>query len=149
VPPLDPIRLGEHVHGHLGWLAVLAFAHPAVLLRNRRRRAHWSVALAVVVSTCAAGLGIGLYGPYRERLRPAIFAASPMVGYWFERKEHLAFAAIVLGWAGAVAYFGAASGGDSARESLRRAAHCAFVAATLLSIAVAILGVLVATVRSF
>ena len=56
--PLDPLRIGEHLHGHLGWLAVLALAHPAILLRNHRRRAHLSVGLAVGISTLAAALGI-------------------------------------------------------------------------------------------
>lgn len=76
MPPLDPLRIREHLHGHLGWLAVLALAHPAILLRNHRRRAHLSVALAVGVSTLAAAVGVSLYGPYRERLRQPIFASA-------------------------------------------------------------------------
>jgi hypothetical protein len=149
MPPLDPLRIREHLHGHLGWLAVLALAHPAVLLRNHRRRAHLSVALAVGVSTLAAAVGISLYGPYRERLRQPIFASARSVGYLFERKEHLAFAAVLLGWAGAASYFGAISAADGVRDPLRKAAHCAFVAATACALIAATLATVVATYRTF
>jgi hypothetical protein len=149
VPPLDPLRIGEHVHGHLGWLAVLALAHPAVLLRNHRRRAHLSVSLAVGVSTLAAAIGVWLYGPYREKLRQSIFISAPGVGYLFERKEHLAFAAVLLGWAGAASYFGAVPAGSDVRVPLRQAAHWAFVFSTACALTAAALGTLVATYRTF
>jgi len=149
VPPLDPLRIREHLHGHLGWLAVLALAHPAILLRNHRRQAHLSVALAVGVSTLAAALGVWLYGPYRAQLRQPIFAFAPSVGYLFERKEHLAFAAVVLGWAGGTAYFGAVTAGADVRDPMRRAAHWAFVCSTACAAIAALLGTLVATYRTF
>jgi hypothetical protein len=119
------------------------------LLRNHRRRAHLSVALAVGVSTLAAAVGISLYGPYRERLRQPIFASARSVGYLFERKEHLAFAAVLLGWAGAASYFGAISAADGVRDPLRKAAHCAFVAATACALIAATLATVVATYRTF
>jgi hypothetical protein len=147
--PLDPLRIGEHVHGHLGWLAVASLAHPAILLRHDRRRADWSVALAVTLSTSAAALGVWLYGPYREGLRQAIFEASPTVGYLFERKEHLAFGAVLLGWAGAAAYFGASQAAGDVRSRLRRAAHVAFALSAVSALVAAVLGTVVAAYRSF
>lgn len=149
VPPLDPTRIREHLHGHLGWLAVLALAHPAVLLRDHRRRAHLSVALAVGVSTLAGVLGVSIYGPYRERLRQPIFASARSLGYLFERKEHLAFAAVLLGWAGAASYFGAIGAQGDVREPLRLAAHWAFLASMACALIAAALGTIVATYRTF
>jgi hypothetical protein len=149
LPPLDPLRIGEHLHGHLGWLAVLALAHPAILLRNPRRRAHLSVALAVGVSTLAAAMGVSLYGPYRERLRQPIFASARSVGYLFERKEHLAFAAVLLGWAGAASYVGALAAADGVRGPLRQVSHWAFMVSTAFALIAAALGTVVATYRTF
>jgi hypothetical protein len=152
MPPLDPSRLGEHVHGHLGWLAAIALVHPALLLRDPARRAHLAVALAVVLATVAAGIGVALYPAYRETLRDPIFVAAPGVGYLFERKEHLAFGAVLFAWVGAVAYVSAGfrpADADDRRRLLRRAAHIAFVASAALAIATAVLGVLVASYRTF
>jgi hypothetical protein len=150
MPPFDLARVGEHVHGHLGWLAAIALVHPAVLLRRRDRRAHLSVGLAVGVATLAGALGAALYPTYRERLRQPLFAQAPTVGYLFERKEHLAFGAVVLAWAGAAAYVGAIKYADvGGRDALRKAAHWAFVASAILGVATALLGTLVASYRTF
>jgi hypothetical protein len=90
-----------------------------------------------------------MYGAYRDRLRQAIFANAPSIGYLFERKEHLAFGAISLAWVGAVAYTAATRSEGGVRESLRRAAHWAFIAAAVLAISVAALGTIVASYRTF
>ena len=150
MPPIDPLRVGEHLHGHAGWLAAIALAHPAILLRNYRRRADLSVALAVGVGTLAGGLGAALYPSYREKLRQPIFAQAPAIGYLFERKEHLAFGALCFAWAGAAAYLGArfSKGADvGLHDALRRAAHWAFVASALLALGTATLGTVVAAYR--
>jgi hypothetical protein len=150
MPALDLARVGEHLHGHLGWLAAIALVHPAILLRRHDRRAHLSVALAVALATLAGGIGASLYPAYRERLRQPIFAQAPSVGYLFERKEHLAFGAILLAWTGAVAYVAAQRYGDAVgRDALRKAAHWAFVASALLGVATALLGTIVASYRTF
>jgi hypothetical protein len=149
VPIFDPLRVAEHLHGHLGWLAAIALVHPAILLRETGRRAHLSVALSVAMATLAGALGATLYQPYRERLRQPVFAHAPTVGYLFERKEHLAFAAILFAWAGAVTYAGALAAQGSVRGSLRRAAHVAFLASALFAIATAILGTVVAAYKTF
>ncbi len=147
--PLDPLRLQEHLHGHLGWLAAISLVHPAVLLRRTKRKAHLAVALSVATVTLVGGLGVAMYGAYRDRLRQGIFQHGPAYGYLFERKEHLAFGAILLAWAGAVAYFGAARLEGEVRERLRKAAHWAFVAAAALAVVAAALGTAVATYRTF
>jgi cytochrome c biogenesis factor len=150
MPPIDPVRVGEHVHGHLGWLAAIALLHPAVILRRRTRRAHLSVALSVATATLAGTIGAALYPAYRERLRQPIFATAPTLGYLFERKEHLAFGAIVLAWTGAVTYVGALASGidDTTRDALRKASHWAFIASAVASLAAAVFGTIVASYRS-
>jgi hypothetical protein len=79
---------------------------------------------------------------------------APQVGLLFERKEHLAFAAILLSWAGGAAYVLArrarTDGSDgSTSETLRMLAFRAFVAASALALIVAVLGTVVASFRTF
>jgi hypothetical protein len=143
------LRVAEHVHGHLGWLAAAALVHPAVVLRRPERRAHLAVGLATGIATIAAGVGVALYPAYRERLKASIFAGAPVVGFAFERKEHLAFGAIALAWAGAAVYAGSFGAGPAVRTPLRRAAHACFVAASVFAVVVAMLGTWVATYRTF
>jgi hypothetical protein len=149
VPPPYPWRLLEHAHGHLGWLAAVALAHPAVLLRRPNRRASWAIVLAATAVTLAASGGVLLYPRYRAELRPPLFAAAPALGYLFERKEHLSFGAVLFAWAGAVAYFGAFSADDATQKPLRRAAHWSFVFASLFAVAAACLGTVVAAYKTF
>ena len=145
----DPIRVLEHVHGHLGWLSAAALLHPAILLRNSKRRAHLSVALAVGFVTVTGAIGAFLYAPYRDRVKQQLFIHAPSVGYLFERKEHLAFGAIFLAWAGGVAYAAAIRAEEPLRIPLRRFAFLAFVFACGLTLCTAVLGVAVAVVRTF
>jgi hypothetical protein len=151
--PFDPIRalrVLEHVHGHLGWLAAAGLLHPAILLRNPRRRAPLSVALATGFVTFVGALGAYIYGPYRDIVKQKLFIEAPQVGFLFERKEHLAFGAVMLAWAGAAAYFAAGRAtDDSLRLPLRRFAFRAFVFSCALTTIVACLGIAVAVVRTF
>ena len=144
-------RLLEHLHGHLGWLTVAALLHPAFLLR-RGRRAPWSVGLACFVVSLDATLGFLLYPEYRARIRQHLFLEAPRIAWLFERKEHLAFGALALAWAGAAAYIagqaGDADGADAARL-FQRAARLAFTLSALLAALVSGLGVAVAVTRSF
>lgn len=149
---LDPLSLAAHVHGHLGWLAAAALVHPAIVLRPApgaaaQRRAHLAVGLATALVTVASALGAWLYGPYRESVRRLVFLEAPALGLLFERKEHLAFGAVMLAWAGAAAY-AAALRPSPASVALRRTAHRAFVGAALLAAAVAAMGTVVAAYRS-
>ena len=144
----DPVRLFEHVHGHLGWLSAAALLHPAVLLRSPRRKAHLSVGLATGFVTVTGAIGAFLYGPYRDNVKQQLFIHTPDIGYLFERKEHLAFGAVLLAWAGAIAYAAATRADEPIRTSLRTFAFRAFVFSCFLTVCTAVLGVAVAVVRS-
>lgn len=145
----DSVRWLERVHGHLGWLAAAALVHPAILLRSPTRRASIAVGAAVALVTCVGALGVVLYGEYRERLKQSIFQQAPSIGYVFERKEHLAFGAIVLAWAGGLAYFAAPTSASALHAPLRMFAFRAFAAASVLAIVAAALGTVVAVYKSF
>ena len=146
---LDPLRLQEHVHGPIGWLAAIALIHPAVVLRRTAAQAHLAVGLAVGMVTLAAGLGAAIYGDYRDKLRQSIFQQARVIGYLFERKEHLAFGAVVLAYAGALAYVAATTVEGERRERLRRAAHWSFVAAAAMAVVTAALGTVIAAFKTF
>jgi hypothetical protein len=144
---LDP-RWLEHVHGHAGWLAAASLIHPAVLLRKPNRRAPWSVWVATLATTAVCVFGGLLYGPYRGKLKQHIFQTAPSIGLLFERKEHLAFGALLFAWVGALAYV-AASRGKPSSATLRKLAQRSFVIAAVLAVTVAALGTTVATFRTF
>jgi hypothetical protein len=142
------LRALEHVHGHLGWLATAALAHPAILLRRPRRRALGAAAAATALVTAAAACGACLYPAYRTDIKPALFAVAPAIGYAFERKEHLAVAAVILSWAGlCLHWFNGRA--DPGQIHLGRAAFLAFVWATCLAATAAVLGTIVAITRTF
>ena len=143
------LRVLEHVHGHVGWLAVAALLHPAIILRRPRRRASLSVVLATLTLTLTGVAGVMLYSPYRNTLKQRIFIETPRVGWLFERKEHLAVGALALAWVGCVAHLTAPRFPSSARSSVERAAHGAFVAAAALAALTAVLGVIVAVNATF
>lgn len=146
---LDAVKLAEHIHGHLGWLAAASLVHPAIVLRSRTRRAHLAVGLSTGMVTVAAMIGLWIYVAYRERLKQGIFLHAPSVGWLFERKEHLAFGAVVLAWAGAAAYFGAMRATEATRLQLRTVAFRAFCASAALAVLVAALGTIVAVYKTF
>lgn len=145
----DAARVVEHIHGHLGWLTAVALVHPAIVLRNWKRRAPWAVGLATGMATLAGGLGAWVYGPYRDRLKQGIFIHARWVGLLFERKEHLAFGAIGLAWAGAVAYVAALGAEEGTKLALRTFAWRAYVVSATLSFVVGGLGVFVAVYKTF
>jgi hypothetical protein len=144
------LRLLERVHGHLGWLSVGALLHPAILLRQRRRRARLSVSLATGLVAVTALLGAYIYPSYRDRIKQHLFIEAPKLGWMFERKEHLAVGAVAFALVGWVSHFAlplvAGGGGE---QSLARLAHWAFVLAFAFALVAAVLGVSVASYRSF
>ena len=160
----DPLRFLAELHGHLGWLAAAALLHPAILLRDPARwvgrargDAHTSrgrhglaIALACGLVSAAALAGALVYPFYRETVRPLLFATAPAVGWWFERKEHLAFGAAAFAWAGVLAGIAARRAQDDpTRVRLARASHRAFVIAAALTFVTASLGTWIASVKSF
>lgn len=144
------LRVLERVHGHLGWLAAVALVHPAILLRNPARRARLSAILATAAATAAAALGAGIYPAYRRQIKQHLFIESPTLGWLFERKEHLAVAVVAFAWVGCLTHCAAAW--FPTRElttTMRRTAHRAYCIAAAFAVAVALLGVAVASKRSF
>lgn len=144
------LRVLERIHGHMGWLAVAALLHPAILLRNPRRRARLSVGLAVASVVVVGALGGVIYPPYRALLKQRIFLERPALGWMFERKEHLAVGAIVFALVGGALHLTAPLfPGEEARLLAARAAHRSFVFAFAFALVVAVLGVAVASYSSF
>jgi hypothetical protein len=107
-----------------------------------------AVSLATAFVTVAAGVGVAIYPAYSTRLRQAIFLSAPNLGWLFERKEHLAFGAVFLAWAGALSYAAAWRAHDSLRVALRKFAWRAYAAAAALAAVVATIGTIVAAYRS-
>lgn len=143
------LRALERIHGHLGWLSVAALLHPAILLRNPRRSARLSVGLATAFVVATAVLGASMYPEYRARLKQHIFLEAPRLGWLFERKEHLAVAVVAFACAGCAAHLAAPTLDEATRRVAAKVAHRAFVAAFVLSLAVASIGVAVASFKSF
>jgi hypothetical protein len=144
------LRVLERIHGHLGWLSVAALLHPAILLKQPRRRATLAVSLTTLSVVATALLGGAIYPSYRDRLKQHIFIEAPKVGWLFERKEHLAVGVVGLALAGCIAHLSLPIfEGESTRLVVARLAHRAFVAAFVLALVVAVLGVSVASFKSF
>jgi hypothetical protein len=143
-------RVLQHIHGHMGWLAALALVHPAILLRRHGRRAMLAVGAATFLVTATAVLGAVMYPHYRSQIKPALFVEAPSLGWAFERKEHLATAAVLLAWAGLASHYAAhARGGRYDTRRFARFAHGAYIAAAVSALTAASLGVAVACQRSF
>src|SRR5262249_1454342 len=147
-------------HGIAAWVAtalLVATAWAVVRWPTRRRIGIWMGAGAILSSALAGALGLLLDDAYRSRLRQRLFVEAPALGWLFERKEHLAFGAVLLGWS-AFWSLGAAwlvaraprrGDGRYGRAStlsndLGRAATVGWAAAALLSLAASIASAIVA-----
>jgi len=107
---VEALRALERAHGIAAWIATAAlFAAVWVAFRRplRRRLGVFSAGIAALSITLAGALGLLLEEPYRARIRQRLFVATPGLGWLFERKEHLAFGAILLGWSALFALFAA------------------------------------------
>ena len=143
------LRTIERIHGHLGWLAAAGLLHPAIFLRRKNRRAVLSASLSTLAITAAVVLGIVLYPEYRATLKQPLFVKAPTSGWMFERKEHLAVAALAFAWVGLVAHVAAPRFPRPTRPRAERLAHVAFVVSFALTVAVGVLGVVVSVHTSF
>jgi hypothetical protein len=141
------LRAVEHVHGHLGWLSTLALWHPAILLRRPRRRATGAAAAATALVTVTAAAGALVYPAYRVEVKPAVFAASSLLGNLFERKEHLGVAVVLLAWTGLLVHLNAREEPLDFRAP--RVAFVAFVGAAVLATLTAAMGIAVAVCATF
>ena len=155
------LRALAYLHGHAGWLAALALAHPAVMLRRPRRRVLAVAIVATLLVSAVAALGAFLYPPYREVVKPALSATAPVAAALFERKEHLGVLAVVLAWAGLVlvalgqgrvqsrVQSHIEDGGFDERREIGRAAFVAYAGAAAAAVGSAAAGLVVAIQRSF
>ncbi|MEO6572595.1 MAG: hypothetical protein ABIP89_02060 [Polyangiaceae bacterium] len=144
------LRVAEHIHGHMGWLSAAALLHPAILLRDPRRRVRLAAFLATSFVTTTGLIGAWIYPEYRGRLKQTIFIHAPKIGWLFERKEHLAVGALAFAWIGCIAHLACPTFADDAlRRTVAVMAHRSYVIAFVLSVAVACLGVTVATYSTF
>jgi hypothetical protein len=144
------LRVLERIHGHMGWLSVAALLHPAILLRNPKRCAPLAVSLATAGVVATSLLGGYIYPLYNERLKQHIFIEAPRIGWLFERKEHLAVGAVGLALAGCLAHLSMPLFAEhETKGTVARLAHRAFVASFAIALLVAVLGVAVASYRSF
>ncbi len=134
-------------HAVAAWLATAALAAaPLALLRPRRDRVTLAIgAVAALSVTVAGGLGVLLEAPYRARLRQRLFVQAPSLGWLFERKEHLAFAAIVLAWCALAAASASRLTRDHERAGdLHNVARLAAMAAAGLALAASVMAAIVA-----
>jgi hypothetical protein len=151
-------------HEIAAWIATAALAVvPWVVSREPARRGLLIVvsAGAVLSITLAGALGVLLDDAYRARIRQRLFVEAPALGWLFERKEHLAFGAILLGWSGALSLSAAlllterssrrAKGelGEMLASDLRLAAKVGWAAAALLALAASVASTIVARRASF
>jgi len=141
------LRIVEHIHGHGGWLTAIALVHPAIVLRRNRGGA-WAVGLSTALVTIVSAMGVWLYPMYCDQLKQGIFQKAPSIGLLFERKEHLAFAAVAFAWVGALAFI-AAWRTEGTDRTFRVLSHRAYVAAAGIAILAAALGTTVATYRTW
>jgi len=118
------------VHGSFG-AAMLALLVLSAWLELRGERESFGAGLVVcsAFQVLQAAVGLALASHYEGRLRRVMFVRSPSLGWWLERKEHLAIGAIALTWCALAAHLAAANaqGAQQAgyRGAARRAAWCA------------------------
>lgn len=155
------LRSLSGAHGALAWLSVLALAVAVIAAaaapwsggragttagRRAARVRAWAVPVAAALGVATFVTGLSLHGPFQSKLRQRLFLASETLGWLFERKEHVAFGALVLtlsalfaAWA-ARALAGRRGVAEGARElevaatSLGRAVVLALSGALLLSV---------------
>lgn len=135
------IRLLEHVHGHIALLSAGLALHPAVLVRQPKRRSI-TFLLAPIFLTLTSLLGAYIYGDYRVEIRQPLFLEAPAYGWMFERKEHLAFFATLLSWVG---FFSP----SVERQPERSIRSLAFRISAVLVWIVVVIGTAVAVKKSF
>ncbi len=164
-------------HSLLSWLALFALATSVFLIARttksppsgapflgaapqvtsktiRNRSFHNLLAITALLHLAVFITGVFLHPPFQNKLRQKLFLMSATLGWLFERKEHIAFAAISLVLCGFFANIAAANvgkvqpsppptprnettepGTDFVRQRLLRATHMALFGALLLTLA--------------
>jgi hypothetical protein len=144
----EMLRTVARLHALVAWAAAAALAVTAWLfLRSpwKRPAARLAGAAAIGLALVTAGLGLSLDDAYRAKLRQRLFVEAPALGWLFERKQHAAFAAVLLGVSALATLVRAerASGTKDASD-LRRAAALAWTASAALALAASIASAIVA-----
>jgi hypothetical protein len=141
------LHLVAQAHAVVAWIATaaLAVALP-LLIRARASRVTLAVSAAAAIAvTFAAGLGVLLDATYRSRIRQKLFVRSPSLGWLFERKEHLAFGAILLAWCALSTLLAAQISRDPRRASdLHAASRLAAITSAGLALAASVMAAIVA-----
>ncbi|MFT3767079.1 MAG: hypothetical protein QM820_16400 [Minicystis sp.] len=148
---LETLRAIARLHALVAWLAtatLIAAAATHVIARARRFSTTLGAA-AAVLALAAGGLGLALHDGYRARLRQRLFLASPSLGWLFERKQHLAFGAVLLAVAAAAITvvtqrMEARPDHASITRELRKGAQMAWTASALLALAASLASMIVA-----
>ncbi len=145
------LQVAARMHGHIGWLVAVLAAHPAWFLERLHARRRLVLSLGATIAITLVGLsGAALYVPYRQLLRREVFRVSTALGYLFERKEHLAYASVLLTWIGAGLVLRATRRADHATHGTAlRGARIAYAFAALFALVVAALGTWVSAHVSF
>jgi hypothetical protein len=141
----------ERVHAIAAWAATAAIALSAWLFVRSSPWRRWAGAAAAVLALGAAGTGLWLHDPYRSRLRQRLFVDAPSLGWLFERKQHLAVAAVLLALSALATPERLSPDPTDALGSrdLRRAAALAWTSSALLALAASIASTIVARRASF
>lgn len=143
----------ERAHGLVAWSATVGLIAAAALAvrRGRARAASRVAALAAILLTAAAALGLWIHPAYDAHLRQRLFIRSAQLGWMFERKHHLAVVAVLLTWSALFSLFAASPlrASDPARSELARATTVGLVASAALALTASVLGALVARVAHF
>jgi hypothetical protein len=140
------LRFLQGLHGHFAWLCVALLVHPVLVVRagstwHRARLACTAATLGIVMNFVAGAL---LYGAYRQTVRPLLFRESPLWGFMFERKEHLALLAVLLGCSGWLSAYKLSGVPDKNVGYTKML----YALAALIALVVALMGTAVASVRS-
>jgi len=141
------LQLVARAHAVVAWLATAALVVAAPRLIGRRRdRVTLAIAAAAALGiTIAGGLGVLLEAAYRSQIRQQLFVRSPALGWLFERKEHLAFGAILLAWCALSTTAAARITREPERaKDLQRAARLAGITAAALALAASVMSAIVA-----
>ena len=136
----EALRSLARWHAFAAWSATAGLVVAAWLFAraSKVRRAAGAAAVGLVLA--AAGLGLALSDPYRARLRQRLFVEAPGMGWLFERKLHLAYAAVLLAVSALAMTLRIDRGrldGPGARE-LRWAAALGWTASAALALAASI-----------
>jgi adenylosuccinate lyase len=153
---LEALQALARLHGVAAWLATVTLIAAAWAQASGRAR-RLTVALGAAAATlalAAGGLGFALHDGYRARIRQKLFLQSATLGWLFERKQHLAFAAVLLAVAAAAITIAtrrleARPGAEAVTHELKRASTFAWSAAAVLALTASVTSVIVAGRMSF